>query len=96
VHNLGVKARAQALTTIPDNTSQKFVLVAQLPRSDSQGRYAIIYLDFAKTRTRQCTDSDFEQWYARPHSGHDCVMGHKVRVIVIGFFCAIVMFFLLC
>ena len=72
--------RARALTTVPDSTSQKFMLVGQLARKDQtgQGRYTVIYLDFAPTRTRQCGDDDFERWYARSgKSDEECLMGHK-------------------
>ena len=56
------------------------MLVCQLARKDQtgQGRYTVIYLDFAPTRTRQCGDDDFERWYARSgKSDEECLMGHK-------------------
>jgi hypothetical protein len=71
---------ARALTTVPDSTSQKFVLVGQIPRKEQtsrSGRYASIFLDFAETRGKKCGDSDYERWYARP-SNQECLMGHKV------------------
>jgi hypothetical protein len=81
---VGIKFRARALTTIPDSTSQKFLLLAQIPRKDQKddGRNAIIFLDFAPTRQRQCGDNDFEKWYARTSKGKECLMGHKVRTII--------------
>ncbi|TDL26564.1 signal sequence binding protein [Rickenella mellea] len=75
---LGISIRARALTTVPDSTSQKFVLLGQIARKDQKGdgRFAVIYLDFAPTRNRKCIDNDFEKWYARSGS-HECIMGHK-------------------
>ncbi len=78
--NLGVTIRALLLTTIPDSTSQKFLLLGTLNRGDStaEGRYATIFMDFATLQNRKCTDKDFEQWYARSEEGKECLMGHKV------------------
>ncbi|KAH8104337.1 hypothetical protein DFH11DRAFT_1733918 [Phellopilus nigrolimitatus] len=76
---LQYRIRARALTTVPDSTSQKFMLVGQLARKDQtgSGRFVVIFLDFASTRSRQCTDNDFEKWYARSGDKHECIMGHK-------------------
>ena len=82
--NLGVSVRAKALTTVSDATSQKFILLAQLSRKDqreSDGRYAMIYLDFAGMRSRKCGESDFEKWYARAKPDTECLMGAKVGAI---------------
>jgi photosystem II stability/assembly factor-like uncharacterized protein len=78
--NLGVNVRAKALTTVSDVTSQKFILLAQLSRNDQRegdGRYAVIYLDFAGTRPRQCEEKDYERWYARAKPDTECLMGVK-------------------
>ncbi|OCH85342.1 Oligoxyloglucan reducing end-specific cellobiohydrolase [Obba rivulosa] len=77
-YNYGVKMRARVLTTVDDSTSQKFLLVGQIAKKDQtgDGRYAVVYLDFAPTRSRKCQESDFEPWYARSAS-HECLMGHK-------------------
>ncbi|KAL6301716.1 hypothetical protein BKA93DRAFT_738184 [Sparassis latifolia] len=78
-YNLGVSMRARILTTVPDSTSQKFVLVGQIAKKDQkqgQGRYAVTFLDFAAMRPRKCGDDDFEPWYARSAS-YECLMGHK-------------------
>lgn len=67
--------------TIPDSTSQKFILLGQLSRKEAKthdGRYAMVFIDFAKTRSRQCEQKDLEKWYVRP-ADHACLMGHKVR-----------------
>ncbi|KAF8600483.1 signal sequence binding protein [Ceratobasidium sp. AG-I] len=76
---LGVTVRAQVLTTIPDSTSLKFILLGTLSRSDqgSGGRQAIVHLDFEPARGRKCESGDFEKWYARSIKGKECLMGHK-------------------
>ena len=76
--------RAKILTTIPDSTSQKFLLVGQISRSDEkdgQGRIVTIFLDFANTRGRICDEDDFDKFYARTASD-GCLMGHKVRLFL--------------
>ncbi|KAJ7579906.1 vacuolar protein sorting/targeting protein 10 [Mycena floridula] len=73
------RLRARALVTVPDSTSQKFLLVGQVARKDqsnSIGPYVVVHLDFAETRERKCEDIDFEKWSARPHDS-ECLMGHK-------------------
>ncbi|KAF9524397.1 Oligoxyloglucan reducing end-specific cellobiohydrolase [Crepidotus variabilis] len=76
-YNFGEKIRARGLTTLPDSTSQKFLLLGYLRRTQKDGsRAALVWLDFSKTRGNKCGPSDFERWYAqRPGSG--CLMGHK-------------------
>lgn len=71
------------LTTIPDSTSQKFILIGQVSKHDADGndgRYVVVFLDFFETRTRKCEESDFEKWYARTATNEECLMGHKVRI----------------
>jgi len=66
--------------TLPDSTSQRFLLLAQVARKDQTkdiGRVVIIQLDFSGTRIRKCGEGDFEKWYART-SKTECLMGHKV------------------
>ena len=77
--DLGVTVRPSVLTTIPDSTSQKFLLVGTSPRGKSGdgGRHALIFLDFAPLQTRKCTESDYVQWYARSEEGKECLMGHR-------------------
>lgn len=86
-HNLDldVKIRARVLTTVPDSTSQKFLLVGTLHRSAQKGdeRHAVIFLDFAPLRKQQCTPDQFEKWNARTSKGKECVMGHKVRIALL-------------
>jgi hypothetical protein len=70
--NLGITVRAVLLTTIPDSTSQKFLLVGTSRKSGN----ALVFLDFAPIQHRQCQERDFEKWYARSNQGQ-CLMGHK-------------------
>ncbi|KAF9245435.1 hypothetical protein BU15DRAFT_59022 [Melanogaster broomeanus] len=70
---LGLNIRARGLTTVSDSTSQKFMLLAQ----DSQGHYAVMFLDFAPTWSRQCGDNDFEQCYTHSRRDKECLMGVK-------------------
>ena len=77
--------RARILTTVSDSTSQKFILLGQADKKDQKddGRFAMVFLDFANTRSRRCGDGDFEDWYARTAKGKECLMGHRVRVYCI-------------
>lgn len=76
--DIGIKVRALVLTTIPDSTSQKFLLLGQTLRGDANGgRFVTVFLDFAGAQPRKCTDDDFERWYARSTSDSECLMGHK-------------------
>ena len=78
--DLGVTLRAIVLTTIPDSTSQKFLVFGTLGRedADAEGRYATVFLDFLPLQNRKCTDKDMERWYARPQEDKQCLLGHKV------------------
>ena len=81
-YEIGVKLRARGLINLPDSTSQKFLLLGQISKTDSKygdDRAVIVFLDFSKTRRNKCQDSDFEKWYARPHDS-ECLMGHRVCV----------------
>jgi hypothetical protein len=84
--DMGITIRALLLTTVPDSTSQKFMLLGTLARGETggegEGRHAIVFLDFADLQSRKCGGADFEKWYVRaPATGHDngreCVLGHK-------------------
>ncbi|KZP04862.1 Oligoxyloglucan reducing end-specific cellobiohydrolase [Athelia psychrophila] len=79
-YKFGIRMRSRLLMTLPDSTSQKFILLGQIARKDQkdgQGRYAIVFLDFANTRGRQCEEKDFERWNARASKDKTCIMGHK-------------------
>lgn len=69
------KVRAKVLTTTPDSTSLKFVLLATIDRKD----YYVFSIDFEGLHERKCEKDDFEDWHARPESQDDpgCVMGEK-------------------
>ncbi|KAH9479087.1 vacuolar protein sorting/targeting protein PEP1 [Psilocybe cubensis] len=78
-YNIGVRLTARALVTLPDSTSQKFLLLGSVSKNDQKGdigRVVVVYLDFAKTRGRKCGNDDYEKWFARPHDS-ECLMGHK-------------------
>ncbi|KAF6760894.1 vacuolar protein sorting/targeting protein 10 [Ephemerocybe angulata] len=79
-YDFGLTLRARALVTLPDSTSQKFLLLGQVPRdtkTHKPNKVVIVYLDFAPTRRRKCGEADFEKWYARPAGSRACLMGHK-------------------
>ncbi|PPQ80721.1 hypothetical protein CVT25_001841 [Psilocybe cyanescens] len=78
-YKIGVKLTARALVTLPDSTSQKFLLLGSVSKNDQKndiGKVVIVFLDFAKTRGRKCGNDDYERWFARPHDS-ECLMGHK-------------------
>ncbi|KAI5476446.1 signal sequence binding protein [Pseudohyphozyma bogoriensis] len=81
--DLGVKIRARLLTTVPDSTSLKFILLGTLTRkSKDKGakgeRHVVIHMDFETLGKRKCESKDMEKWYARTLGGKpDCLMGHK-------------------
>ena len=84
-YDMGVKLRARGLINLPDSTSQKFLLLGQVSKTDPKygdNRAVIVFLDFSKTRGRKCGDSDYEKWYARPHNS-ECLMGHRVCAFLI-------------
>jgi len=85
---LGVKLRARGLLTLPDSTSQKFLLLGSVARKDqinNDGKVVIVHLDFSPTRNHKCQEDDFEKWYARKGDGEDaeCIMGHKVGLFLL-------------
>ncbi|GAA6042590.1 hypothetical protein JCM8097_003146 [Rhodosporidiobolus ruineniae] len=81
--DLGVKIRARLLTTVPDSTSLKFILLGTLThKSKDKGskgeRHVVVHLDFEALGKRKCGEGDMEKWYARSLGGNpDCLMGHK-------------------
>lgn len=80
--DFGTTIRVKTLTTIPDSTSLKMILLGAPSKKSSKGdinEHLIVQLDFATVGKRKCDDKDFEKWYARaPHGQADCLMGHKV------------------
>lgn len=77
--NLGVKMRAKVLTTIPDSTSLKFLLVGSQTRSQAgnQDRNVAVFLDFAQMKKRKCGEGDMQKWYVQAAAEGSCLMGHK-------------------
>jgi hypothetical protein len=74
--------RARGLTTLPDSTSLKILLLGEVARKDRKGdmgRVAVVQLDFANVLPKKCGNSDFDKWYARS-AGAECLMGHKVNI----------------
>ncbi|KAI7972263.1 hypothetical protein EIK77_003687 [Talaromyces pinophilus] len=64
------------LTTTPDSTSLKFLLVGS---TEDDQQWFIYAIDFEGLHERECKDSDFEEWPARldENGEPDCLMGHK-------------------
>ncbi|KAJ7186706.1 vacuolar protein sorting/targeting protein 10 [Mycena filopes] len=80
IHDFGIKLQPRALITLPDAASQKFLLIGQVARKDQTreiGRFVIVHLDFAPTRKKQCTASDFEKWFPGSAKNAKCLMGSK-------------------
>ncbi|GAC97923.1 hypothetical protein PHSY_005511 [Pseudozyma hubeiensis SY62] len=77
--SLGLKMRAKVLTTIPDSTSLKFLLVGSQTRNQADGkdRNVAIFLDFAEMKKSKCKESDMERWYVQAAQEGSCLMGHK-------------------
>ncbi|EPQ27080.1 uncharacterized protein PFL1_05364 [Pseudozyma flocculosa PF-1] len=78
--DLGLKVRAKLLTTIPDSTSLKFLLIGTQTRKDAGGqsdRNVAIHLDFATLGKRKCGEGDMERWYAQAAADKSCLMGHR-------------------
>ncbi|KAJ5909191.1 Vacuolar protein sorting/targeting protein 10 [Penicillium taxi] len=68
------KIKPLYITTTPDSTSLKFLLVG-LIADDS---YVIYHIDFDGLHERQCTEKDLELWTASVgNEGDHCLMGHK-------------------
>jgi len=63
------------ITTTPDSTSLKFILVGMT----KEPKYYVYQLDFDELHERKCEKSDFEDWVARldEKGDPDCLMGHK-------------------
>lgn len=76
--DLGKKVRARVLTTVPDSTTLKFILLATTGKG-SKTEHLVISIDFNNLHERKCDDNDFEKWFARlDEKGEpDCLMGHK-------------------
>ena len=75
---LDVKIRAKYLTTVPDSTTLKFLLVGT-HGSGSSTEWHVFKIDFDGLHERACKDKDFEKWPARVDEDGKatCIMGHK-------------------
>ena len=76
--DIGEQVRAKLLTTTPDSTSLKFLILATAGEDPELDYYAIA-VDFTELHEGKCKESDFEQWYARVNEKGEptCIMGHK-------------------
>ncbi|KAI8944960.1 hypothetical protein F4801DRAFT_598607 [Xylaria longipes] len=70
------------LTTTPDSTSLKFVLVAKTGSKESPS-YCVVSIDFEGLHEDTCKESDMEEWYARTDDDGNptCVMGHTQKFL---------------
>ena len=80
--DLGVEVRVKLLTTTPDSTSLKFLIIG----TSKDKKTHLIALDFNEVFDRQCKldkndldKGDYEKWYARVDDDKkpDCLMGRK-------------------
>ena len=76
--DLGKKVRAKFLTTAPDSTTLKFMMMGTTG-SGSKTEWHVFKIDFEGLHERSCTDKDFERWAARVDEDGKatCLMGHK-------------------
>ena len=76
--DLGEEVKARFLSTTPDSTSLKFVLLAS-QGGGAELKYVLYFIDFEDVLDKTCKKSDFEKWYARldEKGKPDCLMGHK-------------------
>lgn len=72
------KIRASLLTTTPDSTSLKFLLVGSAG-GEFGHEYYVMSIDFNDLHERKCEKSDFESWPALLNDKDEpgCLMGHK-------------------
>ncbi|CDR41164.1 CYFA0S06e02960g1_1 [Cyberlindnera fabianii] len=74
--SLGSTVRAKYITTTPDSTTFRFLLVAT-----TGGRYTTYALDFNGLYPRKCGDNDFEDFYVKDAQSNEpmCILGHKQK-----------------
>lgn len=75
---LDAKVRPRILTTTPDSTSLKFLLLGTQGKGE-KAKDVIFSIDFEGLHERKCGNKDFEDWAARldENGKPDCLMGHK-------------------
>ncbi|CEP23216.1 hypothetical protein BN1211_3749 [Cyberlindnera jadinii] len=73
---LGATVKAKTLTTTPDSTTSKFLLVGSV-----NGQYNTYSLDFSDLYSRKCEDGDFEDWYVKSLNSNEpmCILGHQQK-----------------
>ncbi|WFD34625.1 vacuolar protein sorting/targeting protein PEP1 [Malassezia cuniculi] len=65
------------LTTIPDGTALKFLLVGSVPRAVlPNSRHIATFIDFVPMKFPRCTDKDFERFYPLPPE-KSCLLGRR-------------------
>ncbi|RMD44086.1 hypothetical protein DV735_g972, partial [Chaetothyriales sp. CBS 134920] len=76
--DLESKIRAKFLSTAPDSTTLKFLLMGS-HGAGSNSEWQVYKIDFDGLHERSCTDKDFETWPARvgPDGKASCILGHK-------------------
>lgn len=76
--DLGEKVRASFLTTVPDSTTLKFLMMGNRG-SGSEAEWFLFKIDFEGLHKRACSKDDFERWPARVDADNkpSCIMGHK-------------------
>ncbi|RDH29159.1 hypothetical protein BDQ94DRAFT_182663 [Aspergillus welwitschiae] len=64
------------VTTTPDSTSLRFLLVG---KQNEESGFIVYSIDFKGLHERKCEEDDFEKWPARldENGEPDCLMGHK-------------------
>ncbi|RMZ78525.1 hypothetical protein DV737_g3812, partial [Chaetothyriales sp. CBS 132003] len=75
---LDKKIRAKFLTTAPDSTTLKFLLMGT-HGTGSKSEWHVYKVDFDGLHERSCSDKDFERWPARVDADGKatCIMGHR-------------------
>ncbi len=77
---LPVEIRAKLLTTTPDSTSLKFILIGTKGKGEDTENI-VLALDFDGLHERKCKEEekDFTRWYARVDQENEgtCIMGRK-------------------
>ena len=75
---LETKIRAKFLTTAPDSTTLKFLMMGT-SGSGSKTEWHVFKIDFDGLHERTCKDKDFERWPARVDEDRKatCIMGRK-------------------
>ena len=76
--DLEEKVRARFLTTVPDSTTLKFLLMGS-KGSGSKMEWVLFKIDFEGLHEKACREKDFEDWPARVDKDGkaSCLMGHK-------------------